>query len=1184
MPRRVLALIALIISLVVPAAAAADVSPVASGSSTGTTTASFALTVPATANRYLAVGVSTTNAVTVSSVTYGPQVLTLQQQATESGVRSETWGLVAPNAGTATVTVTVSGAAPVIAGATVFAGVDQAAPIINGGAGQQNTGGNSASFVTNGTVTKDGMFGTMTLAPASGTTAITAQGSIDLVVADMNWSTSQGTIRGAGSSRSGNTGANLAQNAGIVWRWTNPTGGINPFALSFVALRATTGTTAPVVSLPTSSNVTTNSATLGGTMTSTGGATISQRGVVYCTCANPVIGGAGVTQVNAGASDTPGAFAVSAPGLAGGTTYTFRAFATNAAGTSYTGDAQFTTVTPNRAPTANAGGPYSFTEGSALTLAGSGTDADNDPLTYSWDVNGDGTYGDATGASPTLTTAQLDALGLDDGPGSAAVRVRVSDGSLTTTSAATTVTVNNAVPNATVGNSGPVAEGSTATVSFTGVNDPSSVDTAAGFRYGYDFDNNGTYEVGGSTYATATTSATATVPASFLADGPGTRTVRMVVFDKDGVGHQYTTAITVNNAAPTGTLANVAVDEGSTATVGLTDVADAGGDAVRYAYDLDNDGTYEIGSLTYANASSATTAQLPAALTADGPVTRTVRAAVIDKDGGFSSYTATVTVRNVVPTGTLANVTVDEGSTATVGLANVADAGGDAVRYAYDFNDDATDDTAVTYANASTATTATLPAALTADGPATHTIRVRVIDKDGGFTVRTATVTVTNVAPAATLTAPATVDEGDVADISFAGVTDASAADGAAGMKYAYDFDNDGTYDVGTLDYATASPLAAVSLPAALTADGPVSRTVKAAVIDKDGGVSTYTKTITVDNVAPTATLADVTVSESAPATLEFTAADDVSAADIAAGFSYEWDVDGDGTFTPGTASVVVPTTDGPSTHTIKGAILDRDGGRHEYTATLHVTNAAPTATITGPDAVASNGETTLTIRTADVGDDLLTAVLDWGDGTTEPITGAGEKTVTHTYTTSGAKSITLLATDSDGAKSPVARHDLTVAELPAAPAPTVTPAPAPESTPTTPASLQQAITGVRITPRCLRADDLRARIAKTQTMKVRFSLAIAGPVKFRLQRLSGKGGASKCPPAHGRPHPDGKRVPGVYSPFTNKSVTVRKGANTMTVAATGRSGKRLKPGTYLLTITSGQVTARTKLWVLANE
>ena len=49
----------------------------------------------------------------------------------------------------------------------------------------------------------------------------------------------------------------------------------------------------------------------------------------------------------------------------------------------------------------------------------------------------------------------------------------------------TDVTVNNVAPTATLGNNGPVNEGSSATVSFTSPSDPSSADTTAGFHYAF---------------------------------------------------------------------------------------------------------------------------------------------------------------------------------------------------------------------------------------------------------------------------------------------------------------------------------------------------------------------------------------------------------------------------------------------------------------------------------------------------------------------------------------------------------------------------------------------------------------------------------------------------------------------------------------------------------------------------
>src|SRR6185369_2658048 len=81
----------------------------------------------------------------------------------------------------------------------------------------------------------------------------------------------------------------------------------------------------------------------------------------------------------------------------------------------------------NVVPTSDAGGPYTINEGASLGLSGSGSDP-ADSLSYSWDVNGDGVFGDATGATPTLSWAQLNALGIDDGASAFNVRVRVNAG------------------------------------------------------------------------------------------------------------------------------------------------------------------------------------------------------------------------------------------------------------------------------------------------------------------------------------------------------------------------------------------------------------------------------------------------------------------------------------------------------------------------------------------------------------------------------------------------------------------------------------------------------------------------------------------------------------------------------------------------------------------------------------
>ena len=76
-----------------------------------------------------------------------------------------------------------------------------------------------------------------------------------------------------------------------------------------------------------------------------------------------------------------------------------------------------------------------------VTFDGSlSSDPDNDPLTYSWDIDNDSLFGDVTGVSPTLTWAQLQSFGFAD-QGVYTISVAVDDGNGGTDAGSTTISV-----------------------------------------------------------------------------------------------------------------------------------------------------------------------------------------------------------------------------------------------------------------------------------------------------------------------------------------------------------------------------------------------------------------------------------------------------------------------------------------------------------------------------------------------------------------------------------------------------------------------------------------------------------------------------------------------------------------------------------------------------------------------
>ena len=98
-------------------------------------------------------------------------------------------------------------------------------------------------------------------------------------------------------------------------------------------------------------------------------------------------------------------------------------------------------VTPlwNEPPTADAGGSYYVDEGGSVLVSASGSDPENGPLTYAWDLDNDGSF-ETPGQSVTFSAAGL------DGPNSYTIKVQATDDVGQSAIASATVNVINVAP------------------------------------------------------------------------------------------------------------------------------------------------------------------------------------------------------------------------------------------------------------------------------------------------------------------------------------------------------------------------------------------------------------------------------------------------------------------------------------------------------------------------------------------------------------------------------------------------------------------------------------------------------------------------------------------------------------------------------------------------------------------
>ena len=495
------------------------------------------------------------------------------------------------------------------------------------------------------------------------------------------------------------------------------------------------------------------------------------------------------------------------------------------------------------------------------------------------------------------------------------------------------VHVNNVAPTASLANNGPIAEGSSGTVTFSGQADASSVDQTAGFTYSYDFDNNGTFEIAGSA------SASATVPAAYLADGPGSRTVRGRIIDKNNGFTDYTTTISITNVAPTVIItgAPLSSPEGMLISLGSAVSDPSAADVAAgftFAWSVTKNGS------PYASGTSPTFSFTP-----DDNGTYVVSLSVTDKDGDSGSAGKTIAVTNVAPTASLANNgPIAEGSSGTVTFSGQADASSvdqtAGFTYSYDFDNDG-----LFEITGSASASATVPAAYLAEGPGSRTVGSRIIDKDGGFNDYTTTISITNVAPTATLSAGTPINEGSSSAVTFSSPLDPSSVDTVAGFHYAFSC-TDGSLAGTTYAGSSTSPTTNCLF------DDNGSYTVRARIIDEDDGFTEYTATVGVNNVPPTGTLVvQSPIDEGSSSELHFDNQFDPSTADTTAGFHYSFactssidDLIGSYALTDGTNTYSCPFADN-GFYGVGGRIIDKDNGSYTSGGGVTVNNVAPIAT-----------------------------------------------------------------------------------------------------------------------------------------------------------------------------------------------------------------------------------------------
>jgi hypothetical protein len=468
-------------------------------------------------------------------------------------------------------------------------------------------------------------------------------------------------------------------------------------------------------------------------------------------------------------------------------------------------------------PLAIPDGPYTVNEGATISLAG--PDSIGTGLTYTWDLDGDGIFGE-TGAGATRgnesgAAVTFSAAGLD-GPGSFVVSLRVRDVNGVTSTTPATISITNVAPTLSITGSNAVAEGSSYMLNLTS-SDP-GVDTIT--QWIINWGDGSTQTVQGHP---------STVSHVFADDGA--YTISASATDEDGSYDAGTCkTLSVTNVAPSLTLGGgAAVDSGSTYTLSLG-ASDPGTDSVTGWTINWGDGVVDT-----VNGNPSTVTHLFSGDTR----TVTIAATATDEDGSYDSAAKLLGIKGATP---LANAggpysVNEEGTMALDGSKSL---GLGSLTYEWDLDGDGIFGEIGTGAKRGNETglTPTFSAA-GLNGPTTYQIAVRVTNQNDQSDTATATINIKNVVPVLSISGGTTATAGKAYTLTLS-----AAYVGADPItKWVIKWGD------GTSQTIKGSPSSVTKIYSTAGA-----RTITATASDADGTYSAKSKSITVSApIAPDA-------------------------------------------------------------------------------------------------------------------------------------------------------------------------------------------------------------------------------------------------------------------------------------------------------------------------------------------